>query len=60
MLYNMVVEKHKYYKIYKPYGYLSQFVNHQNKRKSKKLLGELYDFPENMMAVGRLDEKSED
>ena len=59
MLYNMVVEKHKYYKIYKPYGYLSQFVNHQNKRKSKKLLGELYDFPENIMAVGRLDEKSE-
>ncbi|MDH7912348.1 pseudouridine synthase [Winogradskyella sp. SYSU M77433] len=55
----MVVEKHKYYKIYKPYGYLSQFVNHQNKRRSKKLLGELYDFPENIMAVGRLDEKSE-
>ncbi len=50
---------HNYYKIYKPYGYLSQFVNHQNKRKSKKLLGELYDFPEGLMAVGRLDEKSE-
>ena len=50
---------HEYYKIYKPYGYLSQFVNRQNKRKSKKLLGELGDFPEDIMAVGRLDEKSE-
>ena len=48
-----------YYKIYKPYGYLSQFVNNQNKRKNKKLLSELFDLPENIMAVGRLDEKSE-
>ncbi|WP_179334955.1 pseudouridine synthase [Winogradskyella costae] len=48
-----------YYKIYKPYGYLSQFVNYQNKRKSKKLLGELFHSPNGVMAVGRLDEKSE-
>ena len=48
-----------YYKIYKPYGYLSQFVNNQNKRKNKKLLSELFNLPENIMAVGRLDEKSE-
>lgn len=59
MLYNMVVMKHSYYKIYKPYGYLSQFVNHQNKRRNKNLLNELYNFPEKVMAVGRLDEKSE-
>jgi 23S rRNA pseudouridine2457 synthase len=45
--------------LYKPYGYLSQFVNNQNKRKNKKLLGELYDFPEGCMSIGRLDEKSE-
>lgn len=51
--------EHKYYKIYKPYGYLSQFVNRQTKRKSKKLLGDLFQFEENVMAVGRLDEKSE-
>lgn len=51
--------KHVYFKIYKPYGYLSQFVNHQNKRRSKKLLGELGDFTPDIMAVGRLDEKSE-
>ncbi|MFC0605630.1 pseudouridine synthase [Winogradskyella pulchriflava] len=50
---------HKYFKIYKPYGYLSQFINNQTKRKNKKLLNEFYDFPEGTMAVGRLDEKSE-
>ncbi|WP_179344957.1 pseudouridine synthase [Winogradskyella ursingii] len=50
---------HKYFKIYKPYGYLSQFVNHQNKRRNKKLLSDLFDLPNNIMAVGRLDEKSE-
>ncbi|WP_439152384.1 pseudouridine synthase [Winogradskyella sp.] len=59
MFYYMVVIEHIYYKIYKPYGYLSQFVNRQTKRKSKKLLGDLFQFEENMMAVGRLDEKSE-
>ena len=59
MFYNLVVMKHSYFKIYKPYGYLSQFVNHQNKRRNKKLLNELHNFPENIMAVGRLDEKSE-
>ncbi|WP_431157774.1 pseudouridine synthase [Winogradskyella poriferorum] len=50
---------HSYFKLYKPYGYLSQFINNQTKRKSKRLLGSLYDFPEGTMAVGRLDEKSE-
>lgn len=47
------------YKIYKPYGYLSQFVNNQTRRVNKKLLGDLYDFPEGIMAIGRLDEDSE-
>ena len=45
--------------IYKPYGYLSQFVNNGPKKNSKKLLGELGKFPEGTMSVGRLDEKSE-
>lgn len=49
----------KNYKIYKPYGYLSQFVNNQNTRKNKRLLGELFPFPEGTMAIGRLDEDSE-
>lgn len=48
---------HYHFLIHKPYGYLSQFV-YELKRK-KKLLGELYDFPENTMAIGRLDEDSE-
>ena len=52
-------EEQFHFKIYKPYGYLSQFVNNQTKRKNKKLLGMLYNFPENSMAIGRLDEKSE-
>ncbi|MDN6343101.1 MAG: pseudouridine synthase, partial [Lactococcus lactis] len=40
-------------------GYLSQFIYNQKKRQKKKLLGELGDFPEATMAVGRLDEPSE-
>ncbi len=52
----MQVRNHK---IYKPYGYLSQFVNNQSTRRNKKLLGDLYSFPEETMAIGRLDEDSE-
>lgn len=48
---------HRHFLLNKPYGYLSQFVN--NKRRKKKLLGDLYDFPEGVMAIGRLDVKSE-
>jgi 23S rRNA pseudouridine2457 synthase len=48
---------HHHYIIYKPYGYLSQFV--YNLKRNKKLLGELYPFPDGTMAIGRLDEDSE-
>ncbi len=48
-----------YYKIYKPYGYLSQFISNQRGNHKKKYLGELHQFPDNIMAVGRLDETSE-
>lgn len=48
---------HQHFILFKPYGYLSQFI-YELKRK-KKLLGELYDFPEGTMAIGRLDEDSE-
>ena len=47
---------HRHFIIHKPYGYLSQFVCMEKK---KKLLGELFDFPEGTMAIGRLDEDSE-
>lgn len=55
----MQQEKHHHYILHKPYGYLSQFVNNQTKRKNKKLLGELFNFAEGTMAIGRLDETSE-
>jgi len=48
---------HRHFILFKPYGYLSQFI-YELKRK-KKLLGELHDFPEGTMAIGRLDEDSE-
>jgi len=48
---------HQHFILHKPYGYLSQFI-YELKRK-KKLLGELYDFPNGTMAIGRLDEDSE-
>lgn len=51
--------KHRHFIIHKPYRCLSQFVNNQSKRRNKKLLGELGDFPEGTMAIGRLDENSE-
>ncbi|SDX15223.1 23S rRNA pseudouridine2457 synthase [Lutibacter oricola] len=55
----MEKSNHKHFAIFKPYGYLSQFVNNQTKRANKKLLGELHGFPEGTMAIGRLDEPSE-
>ena len=54
-----MTKKHHHYILHKPYGYLSQLVNNQTKRKNKKLLGEFYDFPVGTMAIGRLDENSE-
>lgn len=47
---------HKHFIIHKPYGYLCQFVC---ELKSKKLLGEFFDFPPGTMSIGRLDEDSE-
>lgn len=48
---------YKHFILFKPYGYLSQFT--YNLKRNKKLLGELHDFPEGTMAIGRLDEDSE-
>ncbi len=49
-------KKHRHFIMHKPFGYLCQFVCELPK---KKLIGELYDFPEGTMAIGRLDEESE-
>ena len=45
-------ENHRHFKIYKPYGYLSQFMSNASKQQSKKFLGSLFDFPEGIMAIG--------
>jgi len=50
---------HRHFILHKPYGYLSQFVSQDRNERKKRFLGELYDFPEGTMAVGRLDEHSE-
>ncbi|TPE44211.1 pseudouridine synthase [Pontibacter mangrovi] len=47
---------HRHFILFKPYGFISQFVSESRK---KKVLGQLYDFPEGAMAIGRLDEASE-
>lgn len=48
---------YQHFILHKPHGYLSQFI--YAKKRNKKLLGELYNFPEGTMAIGRLDEDSE-
>lgn len=52
-------ENHRHFILHKPYGYLTQFVYNEPRRKNRKLLGSLFDFPENTMAIGRLDQDSE-
>lgn len=48
-----------YFKLYKPYGYLSQFKSNARHQKNSKFLGDLFEFPEGIMAIGRLDKDSE-
>ncbi|CAL66919.1 pseudouridine synthase [Christiangramia forsetii] len=55
----METDYHRHFKIYKPYGYLSQFITNQKPGGKHKLLGDLYDFPEGTMSIGRLDKDSE-
>jgi len=51
--------KHRHFKLFKPYGYLSQFQTNAKHEINKKFLRELHDFPEGTMAIGRLDKDSE-
>jgi 23S rRNA pseudouridine2457 synthase len=55
----MQITTHKYYKIFKPYGVVSQFTSNDRHAKNKTFLGALGDFPKGTMAIGRLDEHSE-
>lgn len=51
---------HKHYKLYKPYGMLSQLSSNDARQlRKKRFLTELYDFPKGIMPIGRLDEKTE-
>ncbi len=51
---------HLHFKLYKPFGMLSQLDSNDTRQKRKKrFLTELHDFPEGTMPIGRLDEKSE-
>lgn len=55
----MTQDNHRHFILHKPYGYLSQFISNEKRRKNRKKLGELYDFPDKTMAIGRLDRDSE-
>lgn len=50
---------HDHFLLYKPFGYLSQFMSNAKHERNKKFLGVLYDFPEGVMPIGRLDKNSE-
>ena len=51
---------HIHYKLFKPYGMLSQLSSNNPKElRSKLFLSSLFDFPKVTMPIGRLDEKSE-
>lgn len=50
---------HRHFIMFKPYGYISQFISNDKKSHKKKFLGSLFDFPEGTMSIGRLDENSE-
>lgn len=53
-------KNHSHFKIYKPYGMLSQLHSNDPKEvRNKTFLTSLYNFPHGIMPVGRLDEKSE-
>lgn len=55
-----MTHKHSHFKLYKPFGMLSQLSsNNAREIRKKQFLSDLFDFPEGTMPVGRLDEKSE-
>ncbi len=55
----MTTKTHQHFKIFKPYGMLSQFASNSTQQKNKRFLGEIGVFPEGTMPIGRLDEASE-
>jgi 23S rRNA pseudouridine2457 synthase len=51
------MKTHQHFILHKPHGFISQFI--YELKRNKRKLGELFDFPEGTMAIGRLDEDSE-
>ncbi|MCL4157076.1 UNVERIFIED_CONTAM: hypothetical protein GTU68_061374 [Idotea baltica] len=54
---HLIEDDFQHFILHKPFGYLTQFV--YNGKGKAKLLGELHDFPDGTMAIGRLDKNSE-
>lgn len=53
-------KSHLHFKVFKPFGMLSQLSSGEERQtRKKRFLTELHDFPDGIMPVGRLDEKSE-
>lgn len=53
-------QEHLHFKLYKPCYMLSQLASNDPKQlRKKQFLKSLYEFPEGVMPIGRLDEKSE-
>ncbi|MBT9189194.1 pseudouridine synthase [Zobellia russellii] len=51
---------HQHFKMYKPFGFISQMdSNNKKEKRSKRFISELYPFDDAVMAIGRLDLKSE-
>ena len=55
----METNSHQHFKIFKPYGMLSQFASNAKQEQKKTFLKDLGEFPSGIMPIGRLDEKSE-
>jgi 23S rRNA pseudouridine2457 synthase len=56
----MSLKSHLHFKLYKPFGMLSQLTSKEDRQiRNKRFLSEIFDFPEGTMPIGRLDEKSE-
>jgi 23S rRNA pseudouridine2457 synthase len=53
------LKEQQHFALFKPYGVVSQFLTNDRHAKTKKFLGDLYNFPKGTMAIGRLDEPSE-
>lgn len=53
------VKVHQHFKLFKPFGYLSQFESNARHQSNSKFLGDIFPFPKGAMAIGRLDKDSE-